>query len=185
MADYSHFTQTYVRQCMDYDPATGALVWRHRPKDHFKSSGIWKSWNGKHAGKPALNAFVGAGRQRLGGRLNGISCLSHRIIWLWVHGVWPDQIDHIDGNPQNNSLVNLRSCSLHENMRNLPILKTNRSGCTGVSWCTSSKKWRARIASRPGSMKFLGNFSTFGEAVSARKSAENQIGYHPNHGRRA
>lgn len=181
----SGLTQEYVRKCVDYEPETGALIWRHRPVEHFSSARSWKSWNRKHEGRRAFNQPVGAGRQRLGGRLDGIQCLAHRIIWLWVYGKWPDQTDHIDGNPKNNRLANLRSVNTSENMRNLPALRTNKSGCTGVSWCPSAKKWRVRIGVRRGLTKFVGQSESYDEAVSMRKLAEVAMGYHPNHGRRA
>ena len=41
--------------------------------------------------------------------INGRSYLAHRMAWLYVNGEWPKgQIDHIDGNNQNNHPDNLR-----------------------------------------------------------------------------
>lgn len=44
----------------------------------------------------------------------------HRVVWYYFNGEIPDnmEIDHIDGNKQNNSLSNLRCVSSKENMRN-------------------------------------------------------------------
>lgn len=45
--------------------------------------------------------------------------LIHRLIWFIVYGEWPkQQIDHIDGNPSNNSILNLRDVSHTDNMNN-------------------------------------------------------------------
>ena len=44
----------------------------------------------------------------------------HRVIWYYFNGDIPDdkQIDHIDGNKLNNSILNLRCVSPSQNMRN-------------------------------------------------------------------
>jgi hypothetical protein len=44
---------------------------------------------------------------------------AHRIIWKLIHGKDPDQvIDHIDGNPSNNRIENLRDVSPAKNAQN-------------------------------------------------------------------
>lgn len=58
----------------------------------------------------------------------------HRIIYYLKHG-WLDStkvIDHIDGDPSNNSIDNLREITYEENSRNKKMSKANRSGTTGV-----------------------------------------------------
>lgn len=69
----------------------------------------------------------------------------HRIIWLWHFGFIPNEIDHIDGNPCNNKIENLRPASRNENMRNIKMPITNKSGYKGVSWSKAAKKWIANI----------------------------------------
>jgi HNH endonuclease len=39
---------------------------------------------------------------------SGIQYLSHRLAWRIMYGKWPIEIDHIDGNRSNNSILNLR-----------------------------------------------------------------------------
>jgi len=48
------------------------------------------------------------------------SVLVHRIIYIGVHGSIPEHyhIDHIDRNPLNNSISNLRAVTASENMYN-------------------------------------------------------------------
>lgn len=82
-----------------------------------------------------------AGSRKLRGhwqvKLNGKLLLTHRVVWELVNGPLQDgeQIDHIDQDPTNNKVENLRKVSHTLNMRNRPKLRTNSSGTTGVHSC--------------------------------------------------
>ena len=104
--------------------------------------------------------------------------LAHRIAWKLLYGEDPEEIDHINGNRSDNRITNLRSVSRLENMRNRKRASHNTSGVTGVCWYKNRSKWRAYI-----SEELLGDFDKFEDAVAARKQAEKEYGYHPNHGR--
>ncbi len=170
-------TQEYVRSLFEYDPETGVLTWKERPIESCKSKSAWMSVNARFAGKPAGAFHRGYLRMIIG----GVSYYLHRVIWLLVHGEWPETVDHIDGDKLNNRLVNLRSVSQRENMKNCRRSVRNTSGITGVSFRSADQTWIAYIT-QDGKRVHLGTFSAMDEAVSARKSAEKQFGYHPNHG---
>lgn len=106
--------------------------------------------------------------------------LAHRLIWAWVYGSEPNQIDHINGIRIDNRIDNLRSVTGHENAQNRRSRLDNRSGVTGVS--LNSNKWMARISYRNKNIQ-LGSFYLFENAVTARRQAEIKYGYHENHGR--
>lgn len=102
---------------------------------------------------------------------------AHRLAWLYVHGYMPEnEIDHIDGDPSNNSISNLREASHQCNMRNLKIDKRNKSGVTGVSWKKRDKLWCAAISS-DGKHHVLGHFKDKDEAVISRWKGEKKYGY--------
>lgn len=81
------------------------------------------------------------------------------------------QTDHIDGNPLNNTMDNLREVTHQQNIFNSKVREDNTSGVTGVSWFKQRRKWRARIAI-DGKEKHLGLFTSKEEAVEAREKAE-------------
>lgn len=82
-------------------------------------------------------------------RMNGKTLLAHRIIYSHFHGPIPDwlQIDHIDGNPKNNKIDNLRLVTCSGNQQNLRAAKSSNetSGMLGVHWNKATGTWRATI----------------------------------------
>lgn len=97
--------------------------------------------NGKEAGcKNTLSYIV----IRIGSRLNNKLYLAHRLAWLYVYGSMPEfEIDHINGDPSDNRLVNLRSARHSENLRNLKLRVDNKSGYKGVTFDKKLNKFRA------------------------------------------
>lgn len=58
----------------------------------------------------------------------------HRVVWYMNNGPIPIGfvVDHKDGNPENNTLSNLRVLSTKDNARNRKMQADNTSGFTGV-----------------------------------------------------
>jgi hypothetical protein len=177
-----------ARRLLRYEEDAGKLYWLPRTPDMFADGAqsaehVCANWNSKNAGQEAFRSPSKTGY--LQGKLNGRSYKAHRVIWLMVTGAWPiDQIDHIDGDRQNNLFCNLRAVSREENMKNMRLPKRNKSGVIGVNWCRTASKWHAQI-SECGRKKHVGYFDEFEVAVARRKAAEADLGYHPNHGRSA
>jgi hypothetical protein len=100
-----------------------------------------------------------------------------------AHGAWPEgEVDHIDHDKSNNRISNLRVTTRTGNGRNASLFRTNTSGASGVEWYKMRQRWRAYISVNNRRVH-LGYFDAFDEAVAARKTAEINLGYHPNHGR--
>lgn len=95
----------------------------------------------------------------------------HRLIFLLHHGYLPEFVDHIDGDPRNNKIENLRAATRHENARNVKTPVTNTSGKKGVYFVKSSGKWQVSIRVND-RLKYIGIYSTFDEAAKARDEAE-------------
>jgi len=96
----------------------------------------------------------------------------HRIINNTPDGY---QTDHINRDKLDNRKSNLRTLNNQRNHFNMPILKNNKSGVTGVSWSKERNKWFTSIVFN-GKMIALGRYSSFEEAVIIRKDAERK--YH-------
>jgi hypothetical protein len=88
---------------------------------------------------------------------------------------------HIDHNGKNNSLCNLREVSNSQNQKNRRIGKNNRSGVIGVSFYKKTSTWQAYVNVNK-RLIHLGFFPLFEDAVAARKIAEREHDFHPNHG---
>jgi hypothetical protein len=73
-------------------------------------------------------------------------------------GNWPSLfVDHIDGNPANNSFSNLRLATDSQNKANCKVRKHSKVGLKGVSIYNKSNKFRVAISIR-GKRKELGIF---------------------------
>lgn len=105
---------------------------------------------------------------------------AHRLAWLYEYGHLPEkQIDHINHDRTDNRIANLRVVDNHTNMKNKSLYTTNSSGYTGVE--KHGNNWKARIGVN-GTKVLLGVYSTYEEAVAARKAGEKLLSYHNNHG---
>jgi len=78
-------------------------------------------------------------------KVNGKAYSTHRIIFHMAHGYCPDILDHIDGNPSNNLIENLRAATMSENKCNQKLYSSNTSGVKGVYWCIPKGAWIAQI----------------------------------------
>jgi hypothetical protein len=84
---------------------------------------------------------------------------AHRLAWLYAHGEWPvDQIDHINGDPSDNRIANLRVATPSQNSANRPTHRDNKTGLKGVCEIPSGKFMASILES--GQTKYLGVFET-------------------------
>ena len=157
-------TWKQVDALLEYDPCTGDVTWKVG-RGHIKSGGKAGYVNPK---TNHLHVGINYGQYAL-----------HRIAWLLHYKKWPKYcIDHINGNRQDNRIINLRDVPLVLNLRNSKRYKTNTSGYTGV--CFKNNRWIARISRD----HYIGSFRSKRAAISARKKMERKLKYHPTHGRK-
>lgn len=142
--------------CFEYKPLTGELIWRDVKRK--------KVLPGSVAG-----CITPSGYKSICFKL--VHYQAHRLIWAWVTNSDPEkyQIDHIDGNPLNNTWWNLRLATHPENIRNRAVRKDNKLGVKGV-FVRHDGKYRARV--RHNNVIYnLGVFDTAEEAGAAYKKA--------------
>lgn len=158
----TELTQERLKELLDYDPDTGAFTW-------LQDAPRGKTKTGDRAGcyRPEGYHVIGIRRRRY---------RSHRLAWLWIHGVWPSaSLDHINGDPSDNRLVNLREASYPQNAHNAKLRKDNTSGYKGVFWVNHCMKWGAQFVLM-GNNIYLGLFENKLDAVTAVRSAREK--YH-------
>lgn len=89
-----------------------------------------------------------------------------RLIFFWHYGYFPEVVDHIDHNPLNDRIENLRGCSQRQNSFNSSPAKNSSSQYLGVSWNKNKKVWTASIKIN-NRQKHLGTFKTEASAALA------------------
>lgn len=150
-----------------YDPETGNLVWKELPRSMFKSDRACNARNVRFTGKVAgCEHSNEKGRHAILVNDGGKRVGAHRVIWEMHNGAIPAGmvIDHINGDPWDNRLPNLRLATIAENSRNGRMRKNNTSGFKGVIW--SLGKWRAQIKMNR-KLISLGGYHTKEQAYAA------------------
>ena len=151
---------THERLCevLAYDPITGNFTRLQCPL------------------RPYLVGKV-AGSRRASGihiAIDQLGFSAHRLAWFYMTKTWPTgEIDHMDGNPHNNSWLNLRDGDRFQNQQNLRRAKsTNKSGLLGAM--TTGGLHCSKISVR-GKSIFLGYFDTAEAAHQAYVAAKRNL----------
>jgi hypothetical protein len=148
-----------VKELVRYDPKTGVFIFRQNRSNRLAGS-------------------MAGGKTKLGYilvRLDNCQIYAHRLAWFYVYGEWPpEQVDHINGVRDDNSLGNLRLASQSQNTCNGVLRRTNTSGYRGVSWVKEKKKWVAGLT-KNGKQYKLGYFDDPKEAHMAYLDAARKL----------
>lgn len=157
MSTDKKITKSRLLQLFFFNEEDGRFIWK-------VSRGVAKA--GSQAGSIRMGSS-GRPYRQIG--IDKNSHFEHRLVWLWVHGYWPDeQIDHIDLDSCNNRPSNLRLSTGIENKANTGIRKGNIHGVKGVT-LKLGKYWVAKHSIN-GKSHNIGSFKTKEEA--ARKYDE-------------
>ncbi len=152
-------TQTRLQNTLAYDANTGVCTWK-QDVSNVKAGAV--------AGYKHHSGYIYIS-------VDGIDYGAHRLIWLLVHGKWPDhEIDHINRIRDDNRLINLREACDTMQARNRSTPRTNTSGRQGVSWHKATNKWSAKYCAG-GRSVWLGVFDSVDAAGAVYDTAMAKI----------
>lgn len=143
---------------ISYNPASGLFMWV------VSAPGIRA---GKLAGSVTRHGYqvIKLGRKPY---------RAHRLAWFLSYGVWPHgEVDHIDGDPLNNRLHNLRVVDRAGNSQNQRRAHRDNKSCglLGVTWNKQHGKWQAKLQANK-VRHHIGYFDDPGEAHKAYMDAK-------------
>jgi hypothetical protein len=156
-----------VREVLVYDPVTGVFTRRVRTGYATKV--------GQVAGSADKLGYLHI-------RLDAITHKAHRLAWLYVYGETPDgPIDHINGNPSDNRIANLRHVTPAMNSQNRRTVdRRNTSGFLGVTKANKRGLFAAQISWTTDGVttkRTIGHFATPDAAGAAYLAAKREL--HP------
>jgi len=161
-------SKEYLNYLFCYDGATGVLTRKVSRSNSVKIDG--------EVGCMGRDGYLRV-------RVDKDLYLVHRVIWVLFYGQQPKgQVDHINGDPKDNSILNLRDTTPTVNSRNTKMKSNNKSGVSGVFWRPCRSKFIVSIYAN-GKSNALGSYDNLLDAACARFSANNKYGCTKRHGR--
>ena len=133
--------QKALKTILDYSPETGEFIWKIQPRR-------------RPLPRPTAGHAGGRGYLRIG--IRGRYWYAHRLVFLWMTGEIPKEVDHINRNKGDNRWKNLRATDRKTNLANV-------AGRKGV------RKRYGRWYARYGSFGHIGVYDTEEAAHRAYK----------------
>ena len=153
-------SQARLRELLHYDEISGRFVRRVGVKGSASGVQVGSTSTLKHCRYVVVD---------------GRKYKEHHLVWLYRFGTFPTKcIDHINGDPLDNRIENLREATLAENAQNVAMHRDNTSGYLGVSFDRPRNKFQARLCV-DGKVVFRGRFDTAEEAHEAYKAAKRRF----------
>jgi hypothetical protein len=145
-----------VAKILDYNPKTGKFFRRVNTSPNGRIGDV-KGYTTK---RKYRKTSVG-----------GIQFYDHQLAWLLFYLKWPEkQIDHINGNKQDNRILNLREVTVSQNALNRSHQANSKTKHKCINWKTDRKKYRVKIGIS-GKCHHIGYFKNIDDAIKARNKA--------------
>lgn len=105
-------------------------------------------------------------------KIDGAPLKVHRIIFAMHHGYFPETVDHINGDPGDNRIENLRAATQAENVIN--SFRHSPSGERGVKWRKDLGKWEAGVTLAR-KYTYLGVYQDKAQAAQVAREARKKL----------
>lgn len=157
-------TQERLKELLEYNPDTGVFVWIDKRNGAVNVGDI--------AGHVEIDRRRGT---YIRITIDHIKHSAHRLAFLYMTRLIPNEIDHINRDGTDNRWSNLRDTCRVSNNRNKGRKNSNKSGITGVR--SRGTRWIAEIRVG-GKKKHLYQGVSKHDAILARYHAEVELGWH-------
>ena len=154
-------TEELLKECVHYNSETGVFT---RKKKTTGSKGTPGTILGA-VSHGYLTLYIERKRYSL-----------HRLAFMYMTGIMPDMVDHINGNKSDNRWLNLRSCTRSQNNKNVIASKNSKTGYLHIH---PDGVYFAVIVHG----KYISNNKTIDEAIMSRDKHYEAIGFE-QHSRR-
>jgi hypothetical protein len=162
----NQITQDILKYLFDYDENSGRFT-------HKEISGRHPNRNVRFSGKFADCVLDKDGYRKLSAKEIG-SVRAHRMAWIYYYGEQPPEIiDHINGDPADNKIKNLRAASKNQNRWNSTHQNRNKLSQRGIS-LNGKNGFRVRVTVN-GQYHYIGRFKTLEEAIKRRDEAHKTL----------
>src|SRR5260221_2306824 len=153
MAKLIKLTHETLTRLLDYDPATGAFVWKVARSNRVKV--------GSRAGvlhRPSGGRYISIDDEKF---------MAHRLAFFYLNNRWPNaDVRPLDSNYDNCAQANLREVKRVDLAHQRSAPTTNTSGYVGVSRAKGDK-WQSKITWNYRQISLGGNFDTAEDASEA------------------
>jgi hypothetical protein len=164
----------FLRECFEYNPENGYLIWKTRPLHHFKNGAAHKTFNKRRAGNRA-GTMQGKDKRLQVHMVSGaieLHSYTAAIVWALAYGEDVPEglvIDHKNRCTSDDRLSNLRLATYAGNTQNSRRDDTIQ-GMRGIY--KASGKYSVRFRHTPGAYQFSRSFVSLEDARKVRKALE-------------
>lgn len=149
-------SQKTLHELFNYDPCSGLFTYKKKPNFRIKIGSI--AGTVKKTGKCKGYCFI---------KVDGQLYQASRLAWMYVYGEDPGEltIDHVDHNPSNNAIDNLRLATLSQQSFNRRTFNKDEA-LRGVWFNANTGKYIVNLNFRKAGIRTSRSFGSEMEAIN-------------------